>query len=60
VLENYQTVSRRVILGTSPKRRSEKFAVRNSYLAYNLACLARENGHVTYRLEASKLLQSFS
>ena len=36
-------------------RRSKKFALRNSYLANNLACLGVEkNGHVTYRLDASK------
>ena len=43
------------------KTNSKKLALRNSYLAYNLACLGIEkNGHVTYRLDASKSVGSFS
>jgi hypothetical protein len=49
------------ILRSSPFGHSQKFAPRNSHLAYNLACLGIEkNGHMTYRLDASELLGSFA
>jgi hypothetical protein len=50
-----------MILRTSRVRSPKKFAFRYSYLAYNLACPGFEkNGHVAYRLDASKSVGSFS
>jgi hypothetical protein len=47
------------ILRTSPLRSSKKIVLRNSHLAYNLACLGIENnGHLAYSLDTPKELRS--
>jgi hypothetical protein len=50
-----------VILSGSIFKSSGNYAPRYSHLAYKLACLGIDkNGHVAYRLDASKLVRFFT